>query len=70
MTYLDFFTPTYLYPGQQGIEELLKAEPFWRELQATQNDKVYVFDYYGLVNPGSLTKIQETCQKLQQIFSS
>ena len=57
-------------PGQQGIEEQLKAEPFWRELQATKNDRVYTFDYYGLVNPGSLAKIREACQKLEKILSS
>ena len=55
--------------GQEGIAEQLKAEPFWQELKATQSDNVYVFDYYGLVNPGSLTKIQEVCQQLAQIFS-
>ncbi|WP_088241452.1 ABC transporter substrate-binding protein [Calothrix rhizosoleniae] len=57
-------------PGQQGIEEQLKVESFWKELQATQSNRVYVFDYYGLVNPGSLAKIKEACQKLEQIFSS
>lgn len=56
-------------PGQEGLAEQLKAEPFWQELRAIQSDNVYVFDYYGLVNPGSLAKIQEVCQQLAQIFS-
>lgn len=57
-------------PGQEGIEELLKAEPFWKELKASQSENVYVFDYFGLVNPGSLAKIEEACQQLAEIFSS
>ncbi|MEM8830754.1 MAG: ABC transporter substrate-binding protein [Cyanobacteria bacterium P01_G01_bin.19] len=57
-------------PGREGIEEQLKAEPFWQELQATQSDRVYVFDYFGLVNPGSIAKIEESCQQLAKILSS
>ncbi|MEM6613651.1 MAG: ABC transporter substrate-binding protein [Cyanobacteria bacterium P01_C01_bin.72] len=56
-------------PGREGIEEQLKAEPFWQELKATQSDRIYVFDYFGLVNPGSIAKIEESCQKLSQIFN-
>ncbi|MBE9117714.1 ABC transporter substrate-binding protein [Lusitaniella coriacea LEGE 07157] len=53
----------------EGLPEQLKSEPFWQELPATQRDRVYVFDYYGLVNPGSIDKIEEACIKLQEIFS-
>ncbi|MEL6437837.1 MAG: ABC transporter substrate-binding protein [Cyanobacteria bacterium J06621_8] len=56
-------------PGQVGIEEQLKSEPFWQELQATKNEDIYVFDYYGFVNPGSIAKIQEACQKLGGIYN-
>ncbi|RMF25871.1 MAG: ABC transporter substrate-binding protein [Cyanobacteria bacterium J083] len=55
-------------PGQQDIAAQLKQEPFWQELPATQRDRIYIFDYYGLVNPGSLAKIQATCQKLSKIL--
>lgn len=50
------------------ILEQFKSEPFWSQLKATQNNQVYVFDYYGLVNPGSLAKIAETCDRLKQLF--
>ncbi|PHM11517.1 iron ABC transporter substrate-binding protein, partial [Nostoc sp. 'Peltigera malacea cyanobiont' DB3992] len=26
----------------------------------------YVFDYYGLVNPGSIDAIEKACQQLKQ----
>jgi len=52
-------------PSREGILEQLKQEPFWQNLKATQQDQVYVFDYYGLVNPGSLEKIKTTSQQLE-----
>ncbi|WP_242057173.1 MULTISPECIES: ABC transporter substrate-binding protein [Oscillatoriales] len=51
------------------ISEQFKSEPFWSKLKATQNNRIYVFDYYGLVNPGSLDKIEETCQKLTEVVN-
>jgi iron complex transport system substrate-binding protein len=50
--------------------ESLKKEAFWQKLQATQNNRVYTFDYYGLVNPGSIDAIQKTCQQLKQVLSA
>ncbi|BAY33895.1 periplasmic binding protein [Nostoc carneum NIES-2107] len=50
--------------------ESLKKEAFWQQLQATKNNRVYSFDYYGLVNPGSIDAIQQACQKLTQVLSS
>jgi iron complex transport system substrate-binding protein len=47
----------------------LKKEPFWRDLQATKKNRVYVFDYYGLVNPGSIDSIEKACKQLQEIIS-
>ena len=41
-----------------------KAEPFWSQLKATQTDQVHVFEYFGLINPGSLASIEDTCEKL------
>jgi iron complex transport system substrate-binding protein len=46
-----------------------QARPFWQQLQAVKREQVYVFDYYGLVNPGSLDKIEAACLKLQEILS-
>ncbi|NJM88466.1 MAG: ABC transporter substrate-binding protein, partial [Hydrococcus sp. RU_2_2] len=31
---------------------------------------VYVFDYYGLINPGSIDKIEEACTKLKQVLKN
>ncbi|OUL31541.1 iron ABC transporter substrate-binding protein [Nostoc sp. T09] len=48
----------------------LKKESFWQKLQATKNNRVYTFDYYGLVNPGSIDAIKKTCQQLTQALST
>ncbi|MBW4558665.1 MAG: ABC transporter substrate-binding protein [Trichormus sp. ATA11-4-KO1] len=57
-------------PPQGGSEtavlDSFKKEPFWQQLQATQNNRVYMFDYYGLVNPGSINAIEKACQQLKQ----
>lgn len=52
-----------------GTVEKLKAAPFWKQLKAVSNGRVYVFDYYGLVNPGSIDAIAKACQKLQQVIT-
>ena len=57
-------------PPQRNSEvtllDSLKKEAFWQQLQATKNNRVYVFDYYGLVNPGSIDAIEKACQQLKQ----
>ena len=55
---------------EQTKAEQFKSEPFWNKLKATQNKQVYVFDYYGLVNPGSLDKIEEACTRLREVLSA
>lgn len=50
------------------ILEQFKSEPFWSQLKATETNQIYVFDYYGLVNPGSLAKIAEACDRLKQLL--
>ena len=47
-----------------GTIEKYKASPFWSQLKAVQTNQVYTFDYYGLVNPGSLDSIEKAYQKL------
>lgn len=54
----------------QGIVEEFKSEPFWSKLKATQNNRVYVFDYFGLVNPGSIDKIEAACKQLREVLSA
>ncbi len=53
-----------------GTVDKLKTEPFWNQLQAVKNDRVYIFDYYGLVNPGSIEAIEKACKQLQQVIAT
>ena len=39
----------------------------WRKLKAVKNDKVYTFEYYGLINAGGIKAINKACQKLSSI---
>lgn len=50
-----------------GAIDKLKSAPFWNTLNAVANDRVYTFDYYGLVNPGSIDAIEQACEQLQKI---
>jgi len=50
--------------------EAFESEPFWGDLKAVQTDQVYVMNYYGLINPGSIEAILETCEQLQQIYGT
>ncbi len=54
-------------PAREGMLEQLKKEPFWSELNAVKGDRIYTFDYYGLVNPGSMTKVKDTLIQLAQL---
>ncbi|MEN9207310.1 MAG: ABC transporter substrate-binding protein [Gloeomargarita sp. GMQP_bins_120] len=44
-----------------------QSQSFWRRLQAVRQGQVYVMDYYGLVNPGSVAAIQQAARQLQAI---
>ena len=39
----------------------------WNKLEAVKNNKIYTFDYYGLINAGGLNAINKACQKLSLI---
>ena len=39
----------------------------WNKLKAVKNNKIYTFDYYGLINAGGLKAINKACQKLSSI---
>ncbi|MFN6466377.1 MAG: ABC transporter substrate-binding protein [Nostoc sp. DedVER02] len=54
--------------SEAGLLDSLKKESFWKQLQATKNNRVYVFDYFGLVNPGSIDAIEKACQQLKQVL--
>ena len=52
-------------PGQYVDFE--KSKPF-SSLKAVKSDQVYRFNYYGLINAGSLESINSACLKLKKIF--
>jgi iron complex transport system substrate-binding protein len=59
-------------PQTQSQTELLESwqkEPFWQQLQAIKNNRVYIFDYHGLVNAGSIEAIEATCKQLRLALS-
>ena len=39
----------------------------WYKLDAVKNNKIYTFDYYGLINAGGLNAINKACKKLSLI---
>ena len=39
----------------------------WNKLEAVKNNKIYTFDYYGLINAGGINAINQACQKLSTI---
>ncbi|NER52617.1 MAG: hypothetical protein F6J92_39460, partial [Symploca sp. SIO1A3] len=41
-----------------------------KDLRAVQNDQVYVLDYYGFVNSGSVDAIAQACKQLQEIYGT
>lgn len=55
--------------GEAPLLEQLKGDAFWGELKATQNDAVHTFDYFGLINPGSIASIEATCTQLSQLIA-
>ncbi|RCJ34742.1 iron ABC transporter substrate-binding protein [Nostoc minutum NIES-26] len=52
--------------SETAVLESFKKEAFWQKLQATKNNRIYIFSYYGLVNPGSIDAIEKACQQLKQ----
>ena len=41
--------------------------PFWKDLKAVKNNNINYFEYYGLINVGSLNSINKTCEKLESL---
>lgn len=55
--------------SQQSTLDSFKQESFWGKLEATKNNRVYVFDYYGFVNAGSIDAIEKACKQLKDVLS-
>jgi iron complex transport system substrate-binding protein len=58
-----------LVDNGDNILDKFKAESYWKQLQAVKRDRVYVFDYYGLVNPGSIGSIEQACTQLRKLIA-
>ncbi|BCL37328.1 ABC transporter substrate-binding protein [Nostoc sp. MS1] len=54
--------------SKTAVLDDFKKQGFWQKLAAAKNNRVYVFDYYGLVNPGSIEAIKKACEQLKQDF--
>ena len=39
----------------------------WNKIPAVKKKNIFSFDYYGLINPGSLDSINKACKKLSSI---
>ena len=50
-----------------NLLDQLKGDAFWGQLEATQNNAVHTFGYFGLVNPGSIASIEATCAQLSEL---
>ena len=61
--------PDVLFVVETGenLLEQLKGDAFWGQLKATQEERVYTFEYFGLVNPGSIASIEAACAKLSEL---
>ena len=53
------------FPGRD--QNSLLANPILKKIIASNNNEIVTFNYYGLINPGSLKTINSTCKKLSNI---
>lgn len=54
---------------EENLLAQLKEDAFWGQLAATKSGAVDTFDYFGLINPGSLASIETTCEQLGRLGS-
>ena len=53
------------FPGMSQNDSLIPQS--LEKIITNKETKVYSFDYYGLINPGSLKTINNACRKLSSI---
>ena len=53
------------FPGMD--QNSLLSDPVLRKVVSTNNSEIITFNYYGLINPGSLKTINNACDKLSKI---
>ena len=53
------------FPGMN--QNSLLANPIFKKIIASNKNEIITFNYYGLINPGSLKTINSACKKLSNI---
>ena len=53
------------FPGMD--QNSLLSDPILKKIISLNNSEITTFDYYGLINPGSLKTINDACKKLSKI---
>tara|TARA_Y100001970_G_scaffold290007_1_gene422138 strand:- start:117 stop:1013 length:897 start_codon:yes stop_codon:yes gene_type:complete len=53
-----------LVETRNNLTQQFKQDPVFKKLKAFDSGSLTSFDYYGLVNPGSLESINNACKKL------
>ena len=53
------------FPGMNQND--FSSEPILKKVLSTNNSEIITFNYYGLINPGSLKTINEACTKLSSL---
>lgn len=53
------------FPGMNQND--FSSEPILKKVLSTNNSEIITFNYYGLINPGSLKTINKACEKLSNI---
>ena len=46
------------------MKDLFLNKSYTSNLKAVKNNNIFTFNYYGLINPGSIDKINTACEKL------
>ena len=49
------------------MQNLFLGKSYTSKLKAVNSNNVYTFNYYGLVNPGSIESINNACKKLKKL---
>ena len=49
------------------MKELFLSKSYSSNLKAVKNNNIFTFNYYGLINPGSIDSINNACEKLIQL---
>ena len=53
------------FPGMN--QNALLSDPVFKKVISNNNSEIISFNYYGLINPGSLKTINDACRKLSNI---